>query len=141
MSLQDIYERAYGDTAETEKVASEIEQQLEGFTDEEVIRLDAAGNLLDAYGMEFENGHAKLAASADLLDAIQDDDGEYDDDDDDDDDDLVIDEEGNAFQYLGNVHDDDDDDDYGDEKTAAEHDAAGRIQARAFMDELNRLQG
>jgi len=141
MSLADIFQNKYGEQAEQEKVASEIEQQLEGFTDDEVQRLDAAGHLLDTYGMEFEDGHAKLAAAADLLDALEQDEEatpEGDGDAEENNDNLVQDEDGNVFQYLGNVNDAEGEGSE-DEKTAAEHDAAGRIMARAFSDEMAKL--
>ena len=139
MSLADIFNNKYGETAETEKVASEIEKKLEDFTDVEVQRLDAAANLLDSFGMEFEDGHKKLAASAELLDAMEAEEGAEvapaTGEGGDDDDDLVQDEDGNVFQYLGNVNDEPE----GDEKTAAEHDAAGRLMARGFHAELAQL--
>lgn len=139
MSLADIYERAYGANGEQEKVASEIEQKLGGFTDEEVQRLDAAGHLLDSYGMEFEDGHKKLAAAAELLDALEEDGEEKAQPkaeagaDDKENENLFVDEDGNVFEFLGNANETGDED----EKTAAEHDAAGRIMARAFLDEIN----
>lgn len=139
MSLADIYNKNYGETAEEEKTASEIEKKLDGFTDEEVTRLDAAGGLLDAYGMDFEDGHAKLAAAAGLLDSLETEGeeaavpaaAEVEDDEN-----LVQDEDGNVFRFLGNVNDVEPE---GDEKTAAEHDAAGRIMAQGFHAELAKL--
>ena len=143
MSLADIYNKNYGETAEEEKTASEIEKKLDGFTDEEVVRLDAAGNLLDSFGMEFEDGHAKLAASAELLDSLETEGeeaaapaaapaaGEVEDDEN-----LVQDEDGNVFRFLGNVNDVEPE---GDEKTAAEHEAAGKIMAQGFHAELAKL--
>jgi hypothetical protein len=119
----------------------EIEQVLGNFSDDEVVRLQAAGELLDAYGYEFEDGHDKLAAAAEFLDSVEEDGeeagGEVADDDDDG---IVVDEDGNAFQYLGNVNEDEVEYEE-DEKTAHAQYAAGQFMARGFHEELAALNG
>lgn len=150
MGLQELFDKTYGEGGEeATKEAAEVqkvEKALEKFTDEEVVRLQAAGGLLDAYGYEFEDGETKLAAAAELLDAIEVDeggetaaapadgaeaaaDGEPQ---------VFEDEEGNVFQFLGKK------DDLAaakeDEKTAQDAEAQGRFMAVGFHAELAKLQ-
>jgi hypothetical protein len=152
MGLQDLYEQRYGNGATSEEEVSkeaaaeiqELEAALENFSDEEVGQLQAAGQLLDSFGYEFENGHQKLAASAELLDNITEegeeaaaaDGGEAATDDDDSN--IVVTEDGQVFQYLGTEEELTQTQE--DEKTAADAEAQGRFMARAFHDELQKLQ-
>ncbi len=152
MGLQDLFETKYGSGSEeaTKEAAevSQIEKQLEGFTDEEVTRLQAAGGLLDSYGYEFEDGQQKLAAAAELLDAIEvpaEEGGEEAAADagtettaEGDDDNIVVTEDGKVFKYLGTEQELTQTQE--DEKTAADAEAQGRFMAQGFHAELATLQ-
>lgn len=112
MSLQDIYDANFGGEAsqETEKTADEkeVEEKFAKFNEEEVAKLGAMASVLDSFGMEFKTGVEKLAAACNLIDHLSEDDGE-----------------GAPEKTASD-----------DEAQAAELDAAGRLMARSFMDEL-----
>lgn len=79
MSLADLYRERYGDEG-SEKVASETfektaEEQLndiiESLSDEECTKLAMACEVLDDEGLEFDDGLAKIAAAAEVVDAAE----------------------------------------------------------------------
>lgn len=111
MSLANVYEDWFGgeNTQEAEKVAeAEIEKiasviDESGLTEDECEKLAEVCDALDEEGYEFEEAEEKLAAAAEVLDALE---GDYE-------------EDGSE-----------------DERVASEYDAAGRIMAQGFLDEL-----
>ena len=116
MSLQDIYHASYGEGAtageEAEKTADEnqVDEILAKFDEDECSKLAAAAELMDSFGMEFESGAEKIAAACNIIDHLSEDDGE-----------------DGSEKVAGED----------DEEQAVELDAAGRIMARGFMDEIN----
>lgn len=115
MGLADLYNEVYGNeevkVAEEEKVAEaeKIASIIEKLTDEDAEKLAEACELLDINGYEFKDAETKLAAAADVVDGI----------------------ENGSIE----IEDEEEDDSI---KTAAEFDAAGRIMARSFMDEIEK---
>lgn len=111
MSLANVYEDWFGgeNDQEAEKVAEDEIMKIasvideSGLTEDECEKLAEVCDALDEEGYEFEGAEEKLAAAAEVLDALE---GDYEDD-------------GSE-----------------DERVAAEYDAAGRIMAQGFLDEL-----
>lgn len=121
MSLADYYAKNFGSTDSQEKVANAEETKLEGIlsqlSEEECEKLAEAVDVLEAEGMEFAGGEEKLAAAAELVDSV---DGEE-----------VVEAPAATEQATTEKTA---------EEAAAEWDAAGRIMARAFDQELSNMQ-
>lgn len=126
MSLAEIYNNHFGSEGgktqtetETEKTADEkqIEQVLSKFSEEDCEKLAAAADLLDAFKVEAENGVEKIAQAANVIDYLSRDveEGETG-------------GEGETTKVAENS-----------EELAKEYDAAGRLMARAFHDESQKL--
>jgi len=96
-------------TAEQAKLAEaeKIASVVDGLEEDECDKLAEACDILDSNGYEFETAEEKLAAAAEVVDGVED----------------------------GSIEIEEAKDDS--EKIAAEYDAAGRIMARAFANELN----
>lgn len=114
MSLQDIYAANYsGGNAggEAEKTADEkkVEELLAKFNEEECAKLAAAGTMLEAWSLKFETGVEKLAAACNVVDHFNQDD-----------------EKTAPAEKTAE----------GEQEQAKELDAAGRIMAQGFMNEL-----
>jgi len=118
MSLANLYNKVYG--GEVEHTAADVKAGAEQeavklagiidkaeFTDEDCTKLAEACDLLDAEGIDFESAEQKLATAADVVDKV---------------------ESGEIVLEDGQDED---------ERTASELDAAGRIMARSFVDELS----
>lgn len=129
MSLAEIYNNHFGTEGgqtqtetETEKTAEEkqIEQVLSKFSEEDCEKLAAAADLLDAFKVEAENGVEKIAQAANVIDYLSRDveEGET----------GGEGETGEATKVAENS-----------EELAKEYDAAGRLMARAFHDESQKL--
>jgi len=109
MSLADVYNDWFVEGEESEKVAeAEIAKIASivdeaGLTEDECEKLAEACYALDEEGYDFESAEEKLAAAAEVIDAIE----------------------------GGEVDDSEED-----ERVAAEYDAAGRIMAQGFLDEI-----
>ncbi len=117
MSLADIYTKTYGQEGDGQKkVASEdkaaFEKAWDQFSKEDQEKLAAASGMLDSFGVEFETDLDKLAACGNLVDHLSQEDGEGD-------------GEGDGDSEA--------------EKIAEEYDAAGRIMARGYLDEIQKL--
>lgn len=124
MSLADVYKSRFADGA-SEKTASDSEEEqkiaaaLDQFTEEDCAKLAAASDMLDAYGMEYDNGLDKLSAAGQVVDYLSQE---------------VDDEAGEGEKEKTEEASDEDS-----EKTASEFEAAGRLMARAFHDESSKL--
>jgi len=118
MSLAELYNEMYN-SEEPEKVAEEtkvaeaekLASVIEDLSDEDAEKLAEACDLLDHNGYQFEDAETKLAAAAEVVDGVE----------------------------NGTIEIEEDEDDS--EKTAAEFDAAGRIMARSFLDEIEKEAG
>lgn len=135
MSLADIYANRFANAEASEKTASSEEEQkiaaaLDQFTEQDCAKLSAASDMLDAYGMEYESGLDKLAAAGQVVDFLSQE---------------VDDEAGEGggsgegsegSEGSGNAENASEEDA---EKTASEFEAAGRIMARAFHDESEKI--
>ena len=121
MSLADVYTNKYASGnaggGENEKTAEEkkVEEMLAGFSEKDCAKLGAASDLLDAFGIEAEDGPTKVAQAANVVDHFTKE--------------VADDGEGGEAPTEDA------------EKLAAEYDAAGRIMAQAFHDESKKLAG
>ena len=122
MSLAELYNEMYN-SEEPEKVAEEtkvaeaekLASVIEDLSDEDAEKLAEACDLLDHNGYQFEDAETKLAAAAEVVDGVE-----------------------NGTIEIEDEEPKDEDDS---EKTAAEFDAAGRIMARSFLDEIEKESG
>lgn len=123
MSLADVYNDKYangGSAAggEAEKTAEEkkIAEILSKFSEDDCKKLNAASDLLDAFGVEAEDGPTKIAQAGQVVDHFM----------------QEVLEDGKGGETASNEDS---------EKLAVEYEAAGRIMARAFHDESSKLAG
>ena len=128
MSLAEIYNNHFGTEGgqtqtETEKTAEEkqIEQVLSKFSEEDCEKLAAAADLLDAFKVESENGVEKIAQAANVIDYLSRD--------------VEEGEPGGEGEPTGETTKVAENS----EELAKEYDAAGRLMARAFHDESQKL--
>ncbi len=124
MSLADVYTNKYASGGSTgngegEKTAEEkkVEEMLAKFSEQDCAKLGAASDLLDAFGIEAEDGPTKIAQAANIVDHFTKE--------------VVEDGEGEKDEAPAEDA----------EKLAAEYEAAGRIMARGFDDETKKLAG
>lgn len=123
MSLADVYTNKYASGGSTgngegEKTAEDkkVEEMLAQFSEQDCAKLGAASDLLDAFGVEAENGPAKIAQAANIVDHFTKE--------------VVEDGESKDEAPAEDA-----------EKLAAEYEAAGRIMAHGFDDETKKLAG